>query len=295
MNFEAIRQRIGNTPIVFVEEGIYAKLESKNPFGSVKDRVAFYMLEEAYKKELINSESTIIEATSGNTGIALAGLCKELGLKCIIVMPENVSQERTNIINSFGADVIKTPAIFGMSGSIDMALDMSLEIKGSYIPSQFKNKACVTAHYKTTGPEIYNELPDVDIIVSGIGTGGTITGVSKFMKRKNDCMMVGVEPSSSPFLTKNKKGQHKIQGIGAGFTPDILDLDLVDEIITISDEDAIKGMQILNKQYNISAGISAGASYMAAVKLKEENKDKKILFILPDDSKKYESLGYLKD
>ena len=253
------------------------------------------MLEDAYKTEKINSNSTIIEATSGNTGIALAAICKELGLKCIIVMPDNVSQERANIINSYGADVVKTPSIFGMSGAIDMASDMALEIKDSYIPSQFKNKTCVTAHYKTTGPEIYESLPDVDIIVSGIGTGGTITGISKYMKRKNDCMMVGVEPLSSPFLTKNKKGPHKIQGIGAGFLPDILDLDLVDEIITVSDDDAIKGMKILNNERNISAGISAGAAYMVALKLKKENKDKKILFILPDDSKKYESLGYLKD
>jgi cysteine synthase A len=295
MNFDTIRSRIGNTPIVEVEDGIYAKLESKNPFGSVKDRVAFYMLEDAYKNEKINNNSTIIEATSGNTGIALAAICKELGLKCIIVMPDNVSQERANIINSYGADVVKTPSIFGMSGAIDMASDMALEIKDSYIPSQFKNKTCVTAHYKTTGPEIYESLPDVDIIVSGIGTGGTITGISKYMKRKNDCMMVGVEPLSSPFLTKNKKGPHKIQGIGAGFLPDILDLDLVDEIITVSDDDAIKGMKILNNERNISAGISAGAAYMVALKLKKENKDKKILFILPDDSKKYESLGYLKD
>lgn len=295
MNFDTIRTRIGNTPIIEVEEGIYAKLESKNPFGSVKDRVALYMLEDAYKKDLINSETTIIEATSGNTGIALAGICNELGLKCIIVMPDNVSQERIDIINSFNAEVVKTPSIFGMTGAIDMATDMALEIKNSYIPEQFKNKACVSAHYKTTGPEIYNELPDVDIIVSGIGTGGTITGISKYMKRKNDCIMIGVEPLSSPFLTKNKKGQHKIQGIGAGFLPDILDMDLVDEIITVSDNDAIKGMQILNKERNISAGISAGAAYMAALKIKEENKDKKILFILPDDSKKYESLGYLKD
>ena len=295
MNFDTIRSRIGNTPIVEVEEGIYAKLESKNPFGSVKDRVAFYMLEDAYKKELINNDSTIIEATSGNTGIALAAICKELGLKCIIVMPDNVSAERTEIINSYGADVVKTPSVFGMSGAIDMASDMALEIKNSYIPSQFKNKACVTAHYKTTGPEIYEALPDIDIIVAGIGSGGTITGVSKYMKRKNDCMMVGVEPEASPFLSRNKKGPHKIQGIGAGFIPDILDLDLVDEIVTISDENAIFGMKILNLMYNIPAGISAGAAYMAAKKMKEENKDKKVLFILPDDSKKYESLGLLKD
>lgn len=295
MNFDTIRNKIGNTPIVEVEDGIYAKIESKNMFGSIKDRVALYMLEDAYNKGLINSDSTIIEATSGNTGIALAGICHKLGLKCIIVMPDNVSEERTNIINSYNGTVIKTPYIFGMSGAIDMALDMSLEISNSYIPSQFKNKACVTAHYKTTGPEIYNDLPDVDIIVAGVGTGATITGISKFIKRKNDCLMVGVEPLSSPFITKNKKGQHKIQGIGANFIPDILDLDLVDEIICVSDEDAILGMRILNKTHKISAGISSGAAYMAALKLKELYKDKKILFILPDDAKKYESLGYLKD
>lgn len=295
MNFDTIRKRIGNTPIIEVEDGIFAKLESKNPFGSVKDRVALYMLEDAYNKGKINNDSTIIEATSGNTGIALAAICKELELKCIIVMPDNVGVERAEIINSFGGTVIKTPAIFGMSGAIDMANDMALEISNSYVPSQFNNKACVTAHYKTTGPEIYEQLPDVDIIVSGIGTGGTITGVSKYMKRKNDCMIVGVEPASSPFLTKNIKGIHKITGIGAGMIPDILDLDLVDEIMTITDDEAILGMRILNNDYNISAGISAGAAYIAAKKIKCENKDKKILFILPDDSKKYESLGYLKD
>ena len=293
MNFESIQKRIGNTPIIEVEEGIYCKLESYNPFGSVKDRVAFFMLEDAYKKSLINEETTIIEATSGNTGIALAAICKELELKCIIVMPDNVNIERVEIINKYGADVIKTPAIFGMSGAIDMANDMALEIKNSYIPSQFKNKACVTAHYKTTGPEIYNDMPEVDIIVCGIGTGGTITGISKYIKRKNDCIVIGVEPQASPFLSKNKVGTHKILGIGAGFIPDILDLDLVDEIITISDEEAIEGMKMLNVN-NISSGISAGAAYMASKKIKEENKGKKILFILPDDSKKYESLGYLR-
>ena len=290
MNLDILKEKIGNTPLVKIEDNLYVKIESGNPFGSIKDRVAMAMIEDGIAKGKIDEDTTIIEATSGNTGIALAGICKILGLRCIIVMPDNVSEERIDILFNLNADVILTPSKLGMQAALDMASDMALEIKKSYIPNQFENKACVTAHFKTTGPEIFNDLPEVDIVVAGIGTGGTITGISKYLKMKRDVHVVGVEPASSPYITEGKKGCHKIQGIGAGFIPSILDLDLVDEVFKVSDDDAIRSAISLEKKYHISAGISAGAAYYASCKLAKENPDKKIVFILPDDKTKYISV-----
>ncbi|MBO5712461.1 MAG: cysteine synthase family protein [Acholeplasmatales bacterium] len=290
MNLDFLKEKIGNTPLIKLEDNLYVKIESGNPFGSIKDRVVLAMIEDGIAKDKINKDTTIIEATSGNTGIGLAGVCKELGLKCIIVMPDNVTQERIDILSMLGSEVILTPSKLGVEASIDMANDMALEIPNSFVPKQFENKICVTAHFKTTGPEIFNDLPDVDIVVAGIGTGGTITGIAKYLKMKSDVYTVGVEPASSPFITKGKKASHKIQGIGAGFIPSILDLDLVDEVICITDEEAYEGAHKLEELYNVSAGISAGAAYMASLKILSKNPNKKVVFILPDDKSKYTSV-----
>ncbi len=295
MLVEKLYETIGNTPLVKLEENLYAKIEGKNPTGSIKDRVAYEMILQAEKDGLLKKGGTIIEPTSGNTGIGLCAIAVQRGYRAIICMPSNMSKERIKLMEALGATVVLTPKEFGMQGSIDMAKDMHLEIKNSFIPSQFENKANVSAHFKTTGPEIYADLKDVDVIVCGIGTGGTITGVSKFLKMKKEVYTVGVEPASSPFLTKNEKGPHLIQGIGAGFKPDILDIDLIDEIITITNEEAIMGAKQIMKKYGIFAGISSGAAYQAALKMKEKKPDKKIVVVFPDGCEKYMSTALFED
>lgn len=288
-------EAIGNTPLVEIEDNLYAKVEGKNPTGSIKDRVALEMILAAEREGLLLPGGTIIEPTSGNTGIGLCSIAVQRGYKAIICMPNNMSQERIKLMKALGADVVLTPSEFGMQGSIDMANDMKLEIENSYIPAQFDNKANVSAHFKTTGPEIFKDLPEVDVLVCGIGTGGTITGISKYLKMKRDLYTVGVEPLSSPFLTQNKKGAHQIQGIGAGFKPSILDTDYIDEIITISDDDAINGAKQIMKKYGIPAGISSGAAYMAALQIKNKMPDKKIVVIFPDGCEKYMSTRLFED
>ena len=288
-------EAIGNTPLVELADNLYAKVEGKNPTGSIKDRVALEMILAAEREGLLSPGGTIIEPTSGNTGIGLCSVAIQRGYKAIICMPNNMSQERIKLMKALGADVVLTPSEFGMQGSIDMANDMKLEIENSYIPAQFDNKANVSAHFKTTGPEIFKDLPDVDVLVCGIGTGGTITGISKYLKMKRDLYTVGVEPLSSPFLTQNKKGSHQIQGIGAGFKPSILDMDYIDEIIAISDDDAINGAKEIMKKYGIPAGISSGAAYMAALQIKNKMPDKKIVAIFPDGCEKYMSTRLFED
>lgn len=288
-------EAIGNTPLVEIEDNLYAKVEGKNPTGSIKDRVALEMILAAEREGLLLPGGTIIEPTSGNTGIGLCSIAVQRGYKAIICMPNNMSQERIKLMKALGADVVLTPSEFGMQGSIDMANDMKFEIENSYIPAQFDNKANVSAHFKTTGPEIFKDLPEVDVLVCGIGTGGTITGISKYLKMKRDLYTVGVEPLSSPFLTQNKKGAHQIQGIGAGFKPSILDTDYIDEIITISDDDAINGAKQIMKKYGIPAGISSGAAYMAALQIKNKMPDKKIVVIFPDGCEKYMSTRLFED
>lgn len=294
MILNKIYESIGNTPIVKVSENLYLKVESFNPTGSVKDRLAYYLIQDGITKGLLKPNGTIIEPTSGNTGIALAALATVMGYKCIIVMPNNMSVERIKLIESYGAEVVLTPSEFGMQGSIDMARDMALEIENSYVPLQFDNKAGVTCHFKTTGPEIYNDLPDINYFVCGIGTGGTITGVAKYLKMKTDVCVVGVEPKSSNVLSGGKKGPHKIQGIGAGFIPSILDLDLVDEIMAISNEEAIEKAKELALKYGISSGISGGACYAAMLKIANIHSDKKICGIIPDNALKYLSTELFK-
>ena len=295
MILEKMYEGIGNTPLVKLNENLYAKVEGKNPSGSIKDRVALEMILQAEKEGLLKEGSTIIEPTSGNTGIGLCAVAVQRGYNAIICMPNNMSKERIKLMEALGATVVLTPKELGMQGSIDMAKDMSLEIKDSFIPSQFDNKANVSAHFKTTGPEIYKDLSDVDVLVCGIGTGGTITGVSKYLKMKKDVYVVGVEPLSSPFLTKHEKGPHKIEGIGAGFMPQILDMDYVDEVITVSDEDAITYGKEIMKKYGIFAGISSGAAYKAALDVQKRMENKKIVVIFPDGCEKYMSTKLFED
>ncbi len=294
MQYEDILKTLGNTPIVELDKNIYAKLECKNPTGSSKDRAALFMIRQAEMEGKLVPGGTIIEPTSGNTGIALAYFSNLLGYNCIICMPNNVGVERINLIEKYGGSVILTPAEFGITGSIDMAKDMALEIENSFVPLQFENKANVTAHFKTTGPEILRDLPECDVVVCGIGTGGTITGIAKYLKMKSDVYIVGVEPSESPILTKNKKGSHGILGIGAGFKPNILDMDLIDEVLTVSTDDAYDTARDIMTRFNVSVGISSGAAYKAALKIKEKMPNKKIVVIFPDDSSKYISTKLFK-
>lgn len=289
MLIKKIYESIGNTPLVELEKHLYAKVEGKNPSGSIKDRVALEMVLQAERDGKLKPGGTIIEPTSGNTGIGLCAVAAQRGYQAIICMPNNMSRERIKLMEALGGSVVLTPKEFGMQGSIDMAKDMSLEIENSFIPSQFENKANVSAHFKTTGPEIWNDLPEVDVVVCGIGTGGTITGVAKYLKMKREVYVVGVEPSGSPFLTKHISGSHQIEGIGAGFQPAILDMDYIDEIVTISDDEALAGAKTIMRNYGIFAGISSGAAYMAAVRLLEKMKNKNIVAIFPDGCEKYMS------
>lgn len=289
MLIKKIYESIGNTPLVELEKHLYAKVEGKNPSGSIKDRVALEMVLQAERDGKLKPGGTIIEPTSGNTGIGLCAVAAQRGYQAIICMPNNMSRERIKLMEALGGSVVLTPKEFGMEGSIDMAKDMSLEIENSFIPSQFENKANVSAHFKTTGPEIWNDLPEVDVVVCGIGTGGTITGVAKYLKMKREVYVVGVEPSGSPFLTKHISGSHQIEGIGAGFQPAILDMDYIDEIVTISDDEALAGAKTIMRSYGIFAGISSGAAYMAAVRLLEKMKNKNIVAIFPDGCEKYMS------
>ena len=293
---DSIEKLIGNTPLLQLnkiekhfklESHIFAKMESFNLTGSIKDRVALSMLCDAEEKGLIQKGSTIIEPTSGNTGIGLSAIGKGKGYEVIIVMPDTFSIERIKLIQGYGAKVILSEGKLGMQGAIDKANQLAKELNG-FIPSQFTNPANVLAHYKTTGPEIYEALSDMDILIAGIGTGGTITGTGKYLKEKNpDIKIIGVEPSSSPFLTKGIKGPHKIEGIGAGFKPEILDLDIIDEIICIENEDAINTGKQLGQIEGIMAGISSGAALHAAILTAKKEKDKKIVVILPDSADRY--------
>ncbi len=294
------RKLIGETPLVElvnINKGkghIFAKVEGMNPYGSIKDRVAFEMIEDARNKGLLGLDGgTIIEATSGNTGIGLAAVGVPMGYRVIIVMPDTMSQERIQLIGAYGAEVVLTDGKLGMSGAIAEAERLHKEIEGSYIPDQFKNPANVMAHYKTTGPEICKEL-NADILVAGVGTGGTITGTGKYLKEKNpNTKVVAVEPKSSPVLSGGKAGSHGLQGIGANFVPEILDMSIIDEIIGVTEEDAFEACRTLFKTEGILAGISSGAALFAAIEIanREENANKNIVVILPDSGTRYISTG----
>ena len=297
MKYNNILETIGNTPLVKInnltEGNLFVKTEFFNPGGSIKDRVAYNMIVKAKEGGLINDDTTVIEPTSGNTGIGLAMVCAVLNLKLIIIMPETMSKERQMLMKAYGAELILTEGSKGMKGAIEKAVELNNEIKNSFIPQQFKNINNREAHYNTTSKEILKDTEGkVDIFIAGVGTGGTVTGVGKKLKEHNpNVKIIAVEPFDSPYLSKGIAGPHKIQGIGAGFKPDILDLDVVDEIITVKNEDAINTAKLLAKKEGILAGISAGANMFAAIKFANENKDKTIVTVLPDTGERYLSTG----
>lgn len=298
--YTSAEQLIGNTPLVELtqiekELGLKAKLIAKlelfNPAGSVKDRVALAMINDAEKRGVLNKESVIIEPTSGNTGIGLASVAAARGYKLIIVMPDSMSVERRQIMKAYGAQLVLSPGAKGMPGAIKLANQLAASTPNSFIAGQFVNPANVMAHYTTTGPEIYSATDGkVDIFVAGVGTGGTITGTGKYLKEQNSKIkVVAVEPATSPVLSKGVKGPHGIQGIGAGFVPDILDTGIYDEIIPVKDEDAFTYGRLMGKKEGVLVGISSGAALAAAVELarREENAGKQIVVLMPDTGDRY--------
>lgn len=299
---------VGQTPLVRLnnlikkeglEADVLAKLEYFNPAGSVKDRIAKEMILDAMEKGLINENTTLIEPTSGNTGIGLSAVATSLNLKIIITIPETMSVERRNLMKAYGAELVLTPGSEGMKGAIAKAKELASQIENSFIPGQFENPANPQAHYKTTGPEIYSQTEGkVDIFVAGVGTGGTISGIGKYLKEQNpNVKVVAVEPASSPVLSTGKGGAHKIQGIGAGFVPDTLNTKIYDEIITVENEDAFASGKEVAKTEGILVGISSGAAIQAAKELakREENKGKTIVVLLPDGGDRYLSTPLIQD
>ena len=298
---------IGSTPLlelcniekeVSAKAKILAKLEYFNPAGSVKDRVGLAMLNDAEKSGRLKKNSVIIEPTSGNTGIGLAAVAAARGYRLIIVMPETMSEERKMLMRAYGAELVLTDGSKGMSGAIEKAEELASEIPESFIAGQFVNPANPKAHFDTTGPEIFSDTDGkIDIFVAGVGTGGTITGVGQYLKSKNpDIKIVAVEPLSSPVLSKGTAGAHKIQGIGAGFVPEVLDTAIYDEIIAVSNEDAINTSRMIGKSEGVLVGISSGAAAYAAIELarKEENINKNIVVLFPDGGDRYLSSGLFK-
>lgn len=298
--YKSLTDLIGNTPLLELsnyekennlEAKILVKLEYFNPAGSVKDRIAKKILDDAEAKGLINKDTTIIEPTSGNTGIGLSAVAAARGYKIIITMPETMSVERRLLMAAYGAKLVLTDGAKGMKGAIAKANELHEQTPNSFIPGQFVNPANPQAHFETTGPEIWNDTDGkVDIFVAGVGTGGTLSGTGKFLKSKNpDVKVVAVEPATSPVLSEGKSGPHKIQGIGAGFVPDTLDTEIYDEIITVENEDAFATGKAFPKQEGVLVGISSGAALWAAKELakRPENKGKTIVALLPDTGDRY--------
>ena len=287
---------IGNTPMIKLNNignsNLYVKLEKYNPAGSIKDRAVYYMVENLEKNGILKKGDVLVEATSGNTGIALSMIGSLKGYKVIIVMPETMSVERRTLMKAYGAELILTDGSLGMKGSIEM-MNKLLSENTNYISlKQFENEYNPLAHYETTGVEIYNQVKDIDIFVCGVGTGGTISGVGKYLKEQNpNIKVVAVEPEGSPVISKNKKGSHKIQGIGAGFIPKNYNKNVVDEVMTITDEESYEGVRIMAQKEGILVGISSGANIYAALKLCEMYPDKKIVTVAPDGIDKYMSMG----
>ena len=287
---------IGNTPMIKLNNignsNLYVKLEKYNPAGSIKDRAVYYMVENLEKNGLLKKGDVLVEATSGNTGIALSMIGSLKGYKVIIVMPETMSVERRTLMKAYGAELILTDGSLGMKGSIEK-MNKLLSENSNYISlKQFDNEYNPLAHYETTGVEVYNQVKDIDIFVCGVGTGGTISGVGKYIKEQNPNIKVfAVEPEGSPVISKNKKGSHKIQGIGAGFIPKNYNENVVDEVMTITDEESYKGVRIMAQKEGILVGISSGANIYAALKLCEMYPDKKIVTVAPDGIDKYMSMG----
>ncbi len=291
---------IGNTPLLELSAlaasenlraRVLAKLEGLNPAGSVKDRVALYMIEDAERKGLLQPGSVIIEPTSGNTGIGLASVAASRGYRTIIVMPDTMSAERRMLMTAYGAELVLTDGSKGMQGAVEKANELAQQIPGSFIPDQFANPANPAAHYKTTGPEIFRDTDgEIDIFVGGIGTGGTVTGTGRYLKeQKASLSVVGVEPADSPVLSGSKAGPHKLQGIGAGFVPAALDVSVCDEVLTVTAEDAFEAARLLARKEAVLCGISSGAALWAAIALakREENAGKTIVVLLPDTGDRY--------
>ena len=298
--YDRIVDTIGGTPLVRLNNiekkyglkaKIVAKVESFNPAGSVKDRIAKAMIEDAFKRGLIKPDTVLIEPTSGNTGIGLSMVAASLGLRIILTMPETMSVERRNLLKAYGAELVLTEGAKGMKGAIAKAQELASEIPNAFIPSQFTNPANPNIHYLTTGPEIYKDSEgDIDYFVAGVGTGGTISGTGKYLKEQNpNIKVVAVEPETSPVLSKGVAGPHKIQGIGAGFVPDTLDTKIYDEIIPISNEEAFEKGRLSAQTEGILIGISSGAALAAAIKLaqREENQGKTIVVLFPDTGERY--------
>ena len=301
--YDSVTQLIGRTPLLRLRKmentfgaagEIIGKLESFNPAGSVKDRVGFNMVIEAEKSGRLKPGGTIIEPTSGNTGVGIAMTAAARGYRAIMVMPESMSVERRKLLKALGAELVLTPKEKGMQGSVEKAAELAEETEGSMIAGQFENPHNPQAHYNTTGPEIWEDTDgQVDIFVSAFGTGGTVSGTGRFLKEKNpNVKIIAVEPAASPLLTSGKAGPHKIQGIGANFIPEVLDRDIIDEIITACDDEAFDTMRKLALEEGVLAGISSGAAVWAAgvVAVREENRGKKIVVILPDTGERYLSI-----
>ena len=300
---ERVTEMIGSTPLMRLKRiekrgmcssQIIAKLEYFNPGGSAKDRVGYYMIVDAEQRKVLKGNGVIIEPTSGNTGVGLAMTAASRGYRTIIVMPENMSEERKRLMKAYGAELVLTPAAEGMKGAIAKAEELQKEIHNSIIMDQFNNPANAKIHYLSTGPEIWKDTDgSVDILVSAVGTGGTISGTGKYLKEQNpNIKVVAVEPAASPLLSGGEAGPHKIQGIGANFIPGILDRDIIDEIITVTDEDAFNIMKDLARIEGLFVGISSGAAIWAALQLSKriENTGKKIVVVLPDTGERYLSL-----
>lgn len=296
--FRNVSEVVGSTPLVRlnqIAEGldtdIFAKLESLNPVGSVKDRIGVAMIETAEVRGEINADTTIVEGTSGNTGLALAFVCAEKNLRLILTMPETMSLERRKLLKHLGAELVLTPASEGMKGAINKAEEIAESTTNSYVPRQFSNPANPEIHRKTTAEEIWNDTGGgVDILVAGVGTGGTITGVSEIIKaRKPSFRAVAVEPADSPVLSGGQSGPHKIQGIGAGFIPDVLNVDIIDEIVTVTNSQALETARKLARSEGILCGISSGAAAWAALAIarRSDNRGKQIVVVLPDTGERY--------
>lgn len=305
MIYKSVEELIGKTPILELNNikeefsldcNLFAKVEMLNPAGSIKDRVALKIIEDAEKEGKIKKGGTIIESTSGNTGIGLACVGVRRGYNVIIVMPDNMSLERIQIMEAYGARVVLSDGKLGMQGANDLAKELYQKTENSFIASQFENQSNPQAHYMTTGPEIYKDMEGrVDIFVCCVGTGGTLSGVGKYLKEQNpDVKIVAVEPKSSPLLSKGVSGAHKIQGIGANFVPSTLDREIYDEIITVSDEDAYKYTAMLSKKEGLLVGISSGCALCAAIEVAKMEKDKNIVVLLPDTGMRYLSNGIWK-
>lgn len=308
MNYKNnVLELVGNTPLVKLnnimrkydlKSNIFAKLERSNPTGSIKDRIAKEMIEVALNEKKIDKDTVIIEPTSGNTGIGIASICASLNMRCVLFMPSNASVERIKIMKALGAEIIVTDASKGgMSYCVNEAIKYRDSLKNAFIPSQFENYNNVSAHYKTTGPEIYEALDgNIDYFVAGFGTGGTISGVSKYLKEKNkNIITIGIEPETSAVVSRNEKGKHKIQGIGAGFKPDNLKLEYIDKIATVSDEEAYLLTRELARNEGLFVGISSGCNVFYAIKLAKDNPDKNIVTVLPDNGERYLSVEGLFD